>query len=80
MGRMEAVYSDKLGRLVNKLADYQNKEEGAQGGGFFYGTTLDGDQRDHLNSWCTMFAVQALIMYENSVVKNIKHEKMEHFV
>ena len=54
----------KIEELKNRLLRFQ-KTEGDQAGGFFYGTELDGTRRNHINSWCSMFAIQSLSMYSH---------------
>ena len=48
--------------LKSRLVQFQ-KTEGEHKGGFFYGTELDGTGRNHINSWCSMFSLQSLIMH-----------------
>jgi len=43
-----------------------------QTGGFVYGFATDGLMRNHWNAWSTMFAIQALWMYEAFVVQKKK--------
>jgi hypothetical protein len=43
-----------------------------QRGGILYGSATDGLVRMHLNAWCGMFAIQALMMHESFVVKKRK--------
>ncbi|GEM_PF-325472 len=49
------------------LESFQYQVGGAQQGGFVYGTAPDGLSRMHLNTWATLFAVQALWMHEQYV-------------
>ncbi|MBU1084221.1 MAG: glycoside hydrolase family 88 protein, partial [Candidatus Omnitrophica bacterium] len=67
LGRLDETYSSKLEKLRNSLLSFQYKENDRQKGGFYYGFTLDGKKKEHINSWCSMFALQALIMYEESL-------------
>jgi len=53
-----------IDRLRNRLLQFQ-KAAGDHGGGFFYGKELDGTRRNHINSWCSMFAIQALAYYSH---------------
>jgi len=62
-------YAPALKKLRRKLVSFQYRGSGSQDGGFYYGYGLDGAKKEHLNSWCTMFAVQALMMYDENVVK-----------
>lgn len=54
----------EIEKLRDRLLQFQ-KADGEHAGGFFYGTELDGTRRDHINSWCSFFAVQALIYYNH---------------
>lgn len=63
-------YSSSLGRLASRLAQFQ-QQAGDHTGGFFYGTELDGTKRNHINSWCSMFAMQSLGMLKNSHQANL---------
>ncbi|MBN2067707.1 MAG: hypothetical protein JW744_04525 [Candidatus Diapherotrites archaeon] len=64
-GNIEKKYSANAKLLEERLVSFQNLQEGQQQGGFFYGKELDGNPRNSLNSWCTMFALQALSWFEN---------------
>ena len=57
-------HDEKIESLKNRLLDFQ-KMDGDNVGGFFYGTELDGTKRNHINSWCSMFALQSLSMYNH---------------
>jgi len=57
---IERKYLNKTIELSKSLISFQNTEEGNQQGGFLYGTEVDGSKRNCLNSWCTMFALQAM--------------------
>lgn len=57
-------YADKMAHLKTRLLQFQSSN--VQSGGFFYGTEMDGTSKNHINSWCSMFALQALAMYEQS--------------
>ncbi len=64
--RMGAIYAqdvgkEKLQKLATRLCEFQEKKN-AQKGGFTYGYDDTGKQYDHANSWCTMFALQALTL------------------
>ena len=67
----------KLKKLKARLITFQNLHED-QKGGFFYGSDETGKRLDHLNSWCTMFAVQAVNMHEH-LEKKMKIE-IEPFI
>lgn len=53
-----------IGSLADHLLDYQ-KISGDHRGGFYFGHQDDGKKINHINSWCTMFAVQALVYYRD---------------
>jgi|SRR3989344_3049852 len=65
-GILFSIEKIKLEKLKNRLFEFQNLE-GEQKGGFKYGFDDSGKKYDHLNSWCTMFALQAMILLENKV-------------
>ncbi len=79
MGRLGEEYLNILKKLRKCLVSFQYRSEDSQDGGFYYGHTLDGRKRDHLNSWCTMFALQALVMYDECVVKG-QEKNLECFI
>jgi uncharacterized protein YyaL (SSP411 family) len=61
MNKMDDSYLKKMEKLKERLLTFQNM--GAeQKGGFFY-AEQKGRKIRHLNSWCTMFALQALDFY-----------------
>lgn len=80
LGKLDESYVPKLRNLREKLILSQHIKNDSQDGGFIYGTTLDGKYRDHVNSWCTMFALQALIMYDEVFEKGEKSLGLECFV
>jgi len=79
-GNMDARYEPALEKLKEKLISFQHLDQGSQSGGFLYGTDLEGTQKMHLNSWCTMFALQALMMYEDFLACGKKINKLENFI
>ena len=54
-GRLEGVANENISRLGERLLQFQHKS-----GGFLYGKDLDLKERNCVNAWCTMFALQAL--------------------
>jgi len=42
-------------------------------GGFLYGYE-NGIKMNHVNSWCSMFALQSLIFYDNYFLKKEENE------
>lgn len=70
-------YEKNVERLAKRLFEFQYMKEGSQKGGFFYGydvdyKTLKEKRNNHLNSWVTMFALQALIMYKQYLENRLK--------
>lgn len=64
----------KLEELKNFILSHQYLKEGSQTGGFFYSKSAE-----HINCWCTMFALQALAVYDNNkLIPNNK--KLDLFV
>lgn len=57
------AYRDKLNNMASRLLAYQ-KTIDEQVGGFYYGFHDNGEKLNHINSWCTMFALQALSYYD----------------
>ncbi|MGD2279011.1 MAG: glycoside hydrolase family 76 protein [Candidatus Omnitrophota bacterium] len=80
IGKLGEKYLPRLEMLRDKLLAYQFSGKGRQAGGFYYGTALDGLARDHINSWCTMFAAQALVMYDDLKIDRETKNRMECFV
>jgi hypothetical protein len=73
-------YRDKLERLFVRLIQFQSRSANpAQKGGFIFGHNEDGQWLGHVNSWCTMFALQAVVLYQRTVLKNAS-ANMEFFV
>ena len=68
-----------LKKIKGHLLLFQYEGDRKQKGGFIYGAATDGLIRDHLNSWSTMFALQALWMYESFVTKR-KSLNLENFI
>lgn len=61
-----------LSTIKRHLLLFQHSGGKREGGGFVYGSATDGLMRMHLNAWSTMFALQALWMYENWVSRRKK--------
>ena len=55
----------KLKKLYNRLLEFQ-ETVGAQKGGIYYGTEADGTEFRDLNSWCSMFTLQAIWFYKKN--------------
>jgi len=62
--RRVGILPERIGRLVARLLEFQHHAPDSHDGGFFYGWEVDGERKDHLNAWCTMFAIQGLMLYE----------------
>lgn len=67
-----------LERLRKKLLQYQITQ-GPQKGGFLYGQEENGAVHEHVNAWVTMFAGQALWLYDRLGLEN-KPYVMSFFV
>ncbi len=61
LNRMDEPYLKKMEKLKDRLLSFQYMKPG-QKGGFLY-AEQDGEKIMHINSWCTMFAMQALDFY-----------------
>ena len=59
-----------MDKLKKRLIKFQNLNK-EQKGGFRYGYDDQGNKYEHINSWCTMFALQALILYNQHSENNI---------
>lgn len=55
IGLLEKVSDEKILALEKRLLELQDDS-----GGFLYGKELEGQERNCVNAWCTMFALQAL--------------------
>lgn len=62
-------YLPILDKVRRHLLLFQYQGDKKQAGGFIYGFATDGLIRNHLNTWATMFAIQALWMHEEFVVR-----------
>ena len=51
-----------MGILKERLLQYQHKDKSDQAGGFYFSA-----QSEHLNAWVSMFAIQAIWMYDSFV-------------
>lgn len=68
---LEEKYEEKLHKLAQRLISFQcESDDVRQNGGFLYGVdveyrnNLQASEKNHINSWCTMFALQALTYYK----------------
>lgn len=63
-GRLPERYAANLGRAAERLRTFWCSEgEPQERGGFRFGFQSNGLAADHVNSWCTMFSVQALSVF-----------------
>jgi len=69
MNKLDEKYLHKIENLKNRLLQFQHTGP-LQEGGFYFGSDLDGKRLDHLNSWCTMFSIQAIDMYRRHLEEN----------
>ncbi len=74
---LDSRYRYKVEKLSRRLLQFQYLKDGSQKGGFFYGydvdyNTLKETKTLHLNSWVTMFALQALIMYKQYLENRLR--------
>ncbi len=66
-------FKPQLERLKKKMLSYQIKE-GPQKGGFLYGQEENGIIHDHANAWVSLFALQALWLYDQSQTHDFKYD------
>jgi rhamnogalacturonyl hydrolase YesR len=57
-------HDKKIKNLKNHLLKFQSEN-----GGFIFGYDYTGEKKEHINSWCSMFAYQALDIYETLFIK-----------
>ena len=82
LGLISSEYGKKLDRLKDRLISFQYKSDDIKSnGGFLFGEDVDYknnlvvSKKAHLNSWCTMFSLQALIFYKNYLEGNFSFDK-----
>lgn len=80
MGAILLEHSDQIRQLnpklklvKEKLLSYQEKS-GREAGGFLYGQEQDGTTHHHINAWITMFAAQALWLYDHLQTNGPKYD------
>ena len=61
-GKLDEGYKERLDKIKKRLLEFQNTSQ-VHKGGFFYGFE-NGRKINHINSWCSMFALQALQFYD----------------
>ncbi|HIH17802.1 MAG TPA: hypothetical protein HA282_03540 [Nanoarchaeota archaeon] len=74
LGELDNRYHAKIGRLFERLKEFQRSIEDKDHGGFNFGYDHDGFPLvNHVNSWCTMFSLQAIMYYKQLISgQNIK--------
>ncbi len=80
LGVLEKSYLPRLSLLRNILLSFQHSGGDVQKGGFYYGFKLTGERPAHINSWCSMFALQALTMYDELIGGDGRIKKLERFI
>lgn len=64
-----ARWQNTLDQMAMHLLSFQvHTADQRQHGGFRFGNTAYGVPSRHVNSWCTMFALQALILYADAAL------------
>jgi len=64
LGMLDNRYYEKIGRIFERLKEFQRDIKDKDYGGFNFGYDHDGfPLSNHINSWCTMFSIQALEYY-----------------
>jgi hypothetical protein len=80
LGILESRYKKNITKLFSRLKTFQSKDkEKVRRGGFSYGFELNGEKKKDVNAWCTMFSLQAIMMYQN-VLRDESPINMELFV
>ena len=69
LGLLES--SKEIQKIYNRLLLYQEKTNGHEGS-FVFGKRSDGSIANNANSWCTMFALQALILHNNILTNKLE--------
>jgi hypothetical protein len=73
LGLIDKRYEERLEKLKDRLLIFGYKSQDLKSnGGFLYGYDVDKnglniDKKNHLNSWCTIFSLQALIFYKDYI-------------
>lgn len=73
-------YESEMASLKKRLMAFQLRNlKKQESGGFLYGVGPDGLPKNHVNTWCTLLAIQALWMHEEFVHLK-KPIAIEHFI
>lgn len=69
------VYGASVERAVERLVGFQAQhDDPRQIGGFQFGFQSDGSRATHVNAWCTMFAIQALVLFSQYGSRQLVHD------
>lgn len=75
----DAAMKPTLKKIRKHLELFLYQGKGSQRSGVLYGAATDGRVRVHLNTWCAMFALQALRQHE-AFVLHARPFKLEHLI
>jgi len=66
LGSLLKTAEEKLNKLKIRLLQFQkNSKDIATNGGIIFGVDSNGKKINHINSWCSMFTLQAISIYED---------------
>ncbi|MFC1767280.1 non-hydrolyzing UDP-N-acetylglucosamine 2-epimerase [Candidatus Margulisiibacteriota bacterium] len=69
-GHLDIKYMQNLHSALHRLTRYQDRSRSRRkNGGFRFGVHETGASIDHINAWCTMFAIDALSEYAELIRK-----------
>lgn len=75
MRKLSEKYTPSIAKMINRLLEFQSQElDLSAKGGFYYIMYSDGNKVNHINSWATMFALQALCMFKQMANKKEKFD------
>ncbi len=72
-------FKETLQKVRSHLNLFIYREQGKQNGGILYGAATDGLMRMHLNTWCGMFVLQAVMMHDRFVRRG-EEVRLDQFV
>lgn len=82
LGMIDKKYIKNLDKLEKRLLSFKyNSKDIRSNGGFLYGYDIDYrnnleiNKKNHLNTWCTMFALQSLVFYKGYLEENFHFDK-----
>ncbi|MEK6766262.1 MAG: glycoside hydrolase family 88 protein [Planctomycetota bacterium] len=80
MKRLSEKYIPSIAKMIKRLLEFQCQESDPSAkGGFYYIIDSNGNKVNHINSWATMFALQALCMFKQMTNKKGKFD-INYFV